>query len=180
MDGVLVNLVQGCCDKLGIENPYYDATGKVVDAARGVYPTPKLLGLTEEEFLGGLDVDDWANCSPMDDAHLIVEMVEARFGKKNVCILSNPTGHESIIDQCMEGKLNWIRKHFPFYSNRFLFGPQKEFCAGNPNHVLIDDFEKNIKDFTGHEGRACLVPRPWNSQSRCNAVRTVRNFLEAL
>lgn len=179
MDGVIVNFVEGACNKLGRPNPYYDPAGQVVDTARGEFNVWKLLDVPIEVMLGGLTAEDWENLEPMPDAFDILTLVEDYFGKKNVCILSNPMAHPSVVADVMGAKHRCIKQHFPFYWNRFLFGPQKEFCA-NPNHVLIDDYDKNVDDFTKHGGKACLIPRPWNSASHKDTVDTLRDFLETL
>lgn len=177
MDGVIVDLVQGCCDKVGKPNPYY--TLPKCNFAQGVTKTPALLGITPEEWLGTLTEDDWANFRPMHDAHLIVNLLEVTFEPENVCILSNPQGHPSITDRAMVGKLRWLKKHFPQFSDRFLFGPHKEFCA-NPNHVLIDDFELNVRVFRAHGGKALLLPRLWNKAHYQPTISTLNDFLKDL
>lgn len=147
MDGVLVDFLNGV----------YKLHGKVVEP-QGYFLCGKDFGISENEFWKGMDYDFWSTLEPMADAFDIVDVLEHHFGIQNICILSSPSHNAG----SMPGKVAWLETHLPSYSRRFLFGPQKEFCAG-PNSLLVDDYDKNTETFAASGGRIFLVPRQWNS-----------------
>lgn len=152
LDGVMANFMDGAARRHGLPNPYE------ADANATAYDCWELMGLTEDEFWEPLDEEFWINLEPMPDADAILLHVEKRLGKENVCFLTSPCKRHS---RCASGKVEWIAKHYPEYSRRFLVGPSKHFCA-HPGALLIDDYEVNCQKFSAHGGRAILVPRPWN------------------
>src|SRR5574337_562196 len=118
--------------------------------------------IAPKDFWSPLGRDFWANLNPTDEAFGIVKMCECAVGPENVCLLSSPC----LTDGCMEGKLDWIRRHFPQYSRRYLFGPKKEFCS-SADRLLIDDSDANCASFRHAGGQAFLFPRPWNESRKC-------------
>ena len=151
LDGVVVDFMKGALRHHGIANPYDDPK------LHGIWDWLRVLGYGDE-FWEPLGASFWANLDPMPDGFDILRIVENRFGKSNVCLLTQPC----INEECMAGKMRWIKKHLPDYKSRYLMGPQKEFCA-HPDHWLIDDADHNVNAFLKAGGRACLVPRIWNS-----------------
>ena len=99
----------------------------------------------------------WANVPKTIEADAIVQACEEAVGAENVCLLSSPCD----TDGCIDGKRDWIRKHYPQFARRAMFGPAKEFCAA-PNRLLVDDSDSNCNAFARAGGVACLLPRPWN------------------
>ncbi len=116
-------------------------------------------GMDQETFWSVADLDFWKQLPVMPQAHELVAGLERLFGQDNICILSTPSKN---LD-CVHGKIWWLRKHFNAYGRSFLMGPKKEFCAA-PNHVLVDDYDKNVEKFAAAGGHVVLVPRPWNSE----------------
>lgn len=179
MDGVIANWVGATCLDLGVRNPYeYDP-----DNCNGRWDIFRLLGRTEAEedayYASINNYEFWRDLEPMPEAHEIVDTLCEYFGRHNVCILSSP-GH---MEMSMPGKVMWLRKHFPYFAENanFMFGKGKHFCA-HPDAVLIDDFDKNVEAFREHNGKAFLVPRPWNADyaQEPNLIQTLKNFLETL
>lgn len=152
MDGVLVNFVKGACRAHRRMNPYADS------ANHGIWDMAQIWGISPAEFLEPFTEEWWENLEPTAEMGHIVKRLEAKFGQKNICILSSPSGNE----YSMPAKLRWIRKHLPAYKRQYLFGPCKEFCGDTPRHVLIDDYDKNVINFDQSMGRAILLPRLWN------------------
>ncbi len=64
---------------------------------------------------------------------------------------------------CIPGKRDWIRRHYPQFNKRIIFGSAKQFIAG-PAKLLIDDKDSNIVEFEKHGGIGIRVPRLWNSK----------------
>jgi 5'(3')-deoxyribonucleotidase len=167
MDGVIADFVAGACAHHGIANPW-DRPEML-----GEWDFMKALpeGMSATTFWGSLGLDFWANLDKTSEADELVEYLEQRFGEENICILSSPC----LTPGCVEGKLLWIKKHYPRLARSYLFGPRKEFCA-RPNTLLIDDLDHNVWKFREHGGAAILFPRPWNSSHRF--PRDIRPALE--
>ena len=169
LDGVLADFTGGMCRAHGRSNPWTESE------SAGVYALDKLWGMTPAEFWRPADSEHfWAELEPTPEAFVLVRALEENVGAKNVAFLSSP----NLALSCMAGKLRWIRQHFPDYSRRFLFGPRKEFCAGSPAHLLIDDHDSNVQDFRMAGGTAVLFPRPWNMLS--GTERSLDHVLEAV
>lgn len=160
MDGVLVDFVSGVAKFHKINHPYDS------QEAWGRWDFYNLIGLSYEEIMSPLTVEFWANLDWMPGGKKLLEVVEERFGKENICILSNPSG----CSKAMEGKLRWLEKHVPEYKSRYLFGPSKHF-AGHINRLLIDDADHNVLDYLKHGFPALLVPRPWNKRNQENITQ---------
>ena len=152
VDGLLTDFVGGACKFHNVPNPYLD------ERNWGCYLLEELLAMPASDFFGPLDEVFWANLEPTIEFDTIIELVENKFGRQNVCLLTAPIRTTG----CLEGKRIWIKKYLPDYEYRFLIGTPKHFCAG-PDAVLIDDSDKNIKAFTKNGGIAITFPRPWNS-----------------
>lgn len=151
MDGVLVDFIGGAARAHGIENPYDDHSN------HGVYDIDTLIKMDRNKFWEPFGRKFWAKLDPTDECFGLVDILERKFGQKNICILSSPTANP----ESLSGKLDWLQKHLPQYARQFLFGTQKHFCAGR-GALLIDDSESNVDKFELHSGRAILFPRPWN------------------
>jgi hypothetical protein len=140
-----------------------DFVGGVLTTLRGLpADTPRdsiRWSFVKREEWEKMDGEFWEGLSPTPEAELIVQAVEDAFGPDNVCILTSPVTTPG----CYEGKLAWLRRHFPAYSQRFLVGPMKQFCAA-PNHVLVDDHDDNVGRFREAGGMSVLVPQPWNER----------------
>lgn len=147
MDGVLVDFMTPALELHGVDNLYDDPKHK------GNWNTHEILGMTMEEFLAPMTVDFWSNLDWTHDGRSILKQLE----KREICLLSN-----AITPTAMEGKLKWIEKHLPEYKNKYLFGPTK-YLAGSHKRILIDDSDRNIKEYKAKGFPAILVPRPWNS-----------------
>lgn len=116
--------------------------------------------LTDLEFWAPMEYDFWANLGAMEDAIAIMTMLERRYGRKNITLCSSPSENHG----CIPGKRAWIKKHMPkYYHDRHnqQFG-SKKWLNANPRAILVDDHDKNCKDFFEHGGHSVLVPRLWN------------------
>ena len=152
MDGVLANFVAGMCSRHGRTSPYLDP------ANFGNFEMAEPWGMDQDTFWSVADLEFWVGLPVLDGAYALVAGLEHIFGRENICILSAPP-KESV--DCVRGKLLWLKEHFGDYANSFLMGPKKEFCAA-PNHLLVDDYDRNVDKFRAAGGSAVQVPRPWN------------------
>ncbi len=156
MDGVLANFVQGSLD---IHNIKMDAE-MLYAGHEGQWDFVKILGMSQPAFWKPMDEEFWAKLDPMPDAFKILELVEARFGRENVMLLTSPSNNYG----CHAGKIRWMERHLPRHYSKtagHMFGSRKELLA-RPNNWLIDDRDQNVDDFRSHGGIGTLVPRVWN------------------
>ena len=150
IDGVLADFVSGAA-KLHGKDPSSVTTWHFFEQ----------WGMTAADFWNPLGRDFWASLPLTVEAHWIMLVCETAVTRENICLLTSPCD----TDGCLEGKRDWVRKHFPEYKRRLLIGAAKEFCA-SPQTMLVDDHDKNCDTFMLAGGWSCLFPRPWN---RCAA-----------
>lgn len=167
MDGVIANFIAGTCRLHSVRNPYDDPKNY------GQIDIQDLIGIAGPAFWARMDREFWAGLPKMPDADTIVDLLEDQFGVKNICILTSPVRTIG----CADGKLDWLRKHFPQYRRQFLIGPAKEFCA-HKNSILIDDSEANVRKFRDAGGRALLIPALWNYAYALDPLATLISYLE--
>lgn len=154
VDGVHADFVYGMCKAHNRPNPFLGKENA------GKFNINEIWEMSATEFWAPTTNKEWwANLPLMDGAKELVKFCEDKVGQENVCFLTSPTSGEG----CIDGKIAWIKKHFPKYKRRFLIGPVKYFCA-NPHSLLIDDYDKNFNEFRHYRGNAYLPPRPWNSR----------------
>lgn len=117
----------------------------------------------------------WSNLPWLPTGKSLLALVEACFGKENVCLFTFP----SYNSEAASGKVMWIMKNLPQYRDRFLIGTVKHFCA-SINTILIDDKESNIEKFEQAGGLGILVPAPWNCLASENVIEYVDNQLTSI
>ena len=146
VDGILANFVAGAAAFHG-KDPASFSSGDIVET----------WGFTASDFWNPLGYDFWANLPVYDTAEEVVDICQKAVGPENVCLLTSPCATRG----CAEGKIEWVRKHFPQFKRRVLVGEAKEFCA-SPTSMLVDDHDNNIDAFHRAGGWVFLYPRPWN------------------
>ncbi len=73
------------------------------------------------------------------------------------------------------GKIEWIRKHLPFFNlNNFVALQKKHFLIGD---VLLDDSASNIEEFRNTGREAVVFDRPWNRNVSGKRVKTWDEFV---
>ncbi|MGD9726515.1 MAG: hypothetical protein AB7L09_00585 [Nitrospira sp.] len=174
LDGVLVDFLGGACR---LHNKPYN--GYPHDPATQIEQRPwdiePLFEMTAPQVWDPMGREFWANLEPLPHCHEYVEILSRKFGEENICILTSPIR----TDGCIDGKMDWIRRHLPQFSRRFLVGPAKQFCA-SPRHVLVDDHAKNIEAFRDAGGHVFMVPAPWNHRFKEYPVKALVEWVNAL
>jgi 5'(3')-deoxyribonucleotidase len=151
MDGLLANLFDFISNKI-INKNYIDATDSEKLKIKSVWVDKDLfyqkLGTPKSLF---------ANLEPYSTNDTLINKVIEKFGGFYIC--SHPS--KMSVDQCIEGKLEWIDKHIvPKYSQHFkgaVFPDKKSKYALNNDgskNVLIDDFQPYIDSWTETGGIA--------------------------
>jgi hypothetical protein len=160
IDGVLADFATALHNKLNIPFSYNNYPYKY-----GEYDIFKEIeqkyGIKYEDVLKALkNKDFWANMPVLPNAREIVNKAIKAVGLDNVYILTRQM--EELNGEDIEGKKEFIRRHFPELSDKIIATKNKELFA-NKNSILIDDWDKNIDNFIEKGGNGVLVPRPWNS-----------------
>lgn len=170
MDGVLVDFIGAAC---AAHNK--DVTR---DLPPGEFNLERAWGITPREFWKPLDYQGfWSSLQPTSEASQLVQLAVDAVGADNVAILTAP--NQSL--WCLQEKLQWVQKHFPFLAERVLVGKAKRFCSA-PLRCLLDDKDENVREFRHAGGQAILVPRQWNSMYCLQnyVVECVKEELELL
>lgn len=173
-DSVIADLLGGLCRHFGRDYPVdlYKSAGRPF---RTSYNLDEVWNITQNDIWANVGREFWANLAPLPWAFEMVKLLEDRFGAENICLLTRPVDE----DGCIDGKRDWIRKHFPDYVWRCLTGGAKRFCA-SPRRLLIDDHEDNCKAFREDGGHTFLFPAPWNRRFREEPLDAVKEWIRAL
>ncbi len=166
LDGVLVDFTGAACLAHNRPNPYE------IEGATD-YHMERIWGITQEEFWRPLrGFDFWANLPWISDGREILRIVEERFGRENIILLSKPYSSP----ESASGKVEWILNNLPQYADQYLLGSAKDFCS-HPGAILIDDYDYNIEMWAARGGTGILVPRPWNAMREQKAVAYLKEVL---
>jgi len=158
LDDVLNEFTMTTLRRLGCDIEVYDPVWgwDIVAAANSSHPLRNYTPMTFWESLGR---EHWATLPKSRMCHSLIEECADFVGTRNVHVLTSPTKDPD----CLAGKLEWIHSNLPKWMHRqYLIGPDKSLCA-SPDALLIDDRDRNVRDFRRAGGQAVLVPRPWNS-----------------
>lgn len=171
VDGVLANLVAVAFRVHNVPENAYDHP-----AHKGQWHLHEIAGIPEDYFWKCLDnFEFWHSLPFMHDAFKILNLVEERFGEKNVFLLTAHTWSH----HCTGGRHAWINQLMPDYKDRFFIGCEK-YAFAHHGTVLIDDRDKNINLFKKAGGRGIIVPRPWNSLHEQETIPYLSAQLENL
>lgn len=150
MDGVIADFARSALAANGITDYQYSELTQ--DIAKQFCENEK----QEQEFYEKLQYDFWVNLPKTAEADFVVDLLHRLYGE-DLAIASSPLR----ISGCAQGKIDWLKKNFPFLERRLLLGKPKYLMAA-PDKLLIDDLEENIERFESRGGRGLLFPRPWN------------------
>lgn len=146
-------------DMDGVICEFNDAAYKVHGGAAPAEPQWGIwddLGITEDEFWAKIGHDFWANLPWTEEGEALLAGIERLVPKANVALLTSPSFNGGI-----DGKWEWVRKHMPDYTHRFIPTTAKHFVAG-PGKILVDDRNENVDRWVERGGLGVLVPRTWN------------------
>jgi 5'(3')-deoxyribonucleotidase len=163
LDGVIVDFTTPALRKHGVT--IRDESGYPADCEWDILQAcNKLRGrerrfnsnpLTAAEFWDAFDYDFWYGLPLYPGASTFVKNLE-QWG--DIYFATTP----ALSSDCVAGKYDWVKKHFPEYRSKLVICTHKEVLAG-PNTILIDDRDKNCEAFEKAGGIAIPVPRPWNN-----------------
>lgn len=174
VDGLLADFVEGAVrwHKAFYPNYPHDPESQTEQTA---YDIAGIFGMEQASFWEPLGFKFWSGLKPTPFMGEVLELLEGRFGQKNICLATSPCDTFG----CLEGKKAWILKHVPQYRRRRHFGSAKEFFAA-PWSALIDDYTKNCNAFVKAGGTAFLFPSPWNARFKEDPVSALKIWLDEL
>ena len=116
----------------------------------------------------------WKDMPMREETHWLLDMCESYVGQENVFICTASLGDP----MHYAGKMQWIYDHLPYWIHgQIQINGQKETNA-RPGALLIDDSDSNVDKFrAARGGHAILVPRPWNSNKKLNAMVYVEKMV---
>lgn len=161
LDGILTGFNEGMCKAHNKPYPFDDP------ANDGNFNLDEIWGISATEFWSVAEFDFWATLPKLPEADTIIRLAEETVGRENVSILSSPSKNI----YCEAGKKYWLRNHYPamFEERRYTFTRHKWKLAA-PDRLLIDDYDRNYKQFTKAGGHCFLYPRPWNTRYKENGM----------
>jgi len=152
MDGVFVDFLQGCANYFGVAKRLEN------DWPKGEWGNAKIIedffGVSEDVFWDEIGYPGfWSSLTYTLDGKAFLDFIY----QYKPTILTTPCYRGA------DGKQMWIRKNMTSYwrDRRYIFTPQKHHVSG-PGKVLIDDSDRNIKEWEDYGGIGILYPRPWN------------------
>jgi len=176
MDGVMADFVGGA---MWLHNKPWPFVGDHV--GNKAWDILKAWGMSPVDFWGPMGRTFWAGLEKTKEADATMALLKDMAGVENICFLTSPC----LTEGCMEGKRDWVHKHFPdvplLIASHSMTGlAAKPFCAHN-EAWLIDDYHENAWKFSLAGGNAFLFPRPWNDcwRDEHEAVKLLRDQLES-
>jgi 5'(3')-deoxyribonucleotidase len=164
MDGVIANFFAAslAAHSAAVVKKYGIKFQFEIDATfpRGDWDIPKLLGITAKDFWDPIDnYDFWINVPAFDGARAFVEELQT-VAPVTICTSA------SWSSDCAKAKIEWIENHIGRKIPAFVchHGAKKSLLA-NPEHLLIDDYIKNIHEFRNAGGAVHHVLGPWNDSA---------------
>lgn len=124
-------------------------------------------GLTAEQFFAPMGREFWAGLDKLPDADWLVATV--RGSAHDVAIATGPC----LTPGCIEGKRDWVEKHYPALAPRIVFTGAKHLLA-HRGALLVDDSNQNVERFGSRGGWNYLWPQPWNRNAAETAHRRTR------
>ena len=121
------------------------------------YGLEECWGMDSKTLWEPLGYDFWANLPLTKEAHQIMDLCEEAVGRDSIFISTSPC----LTKGSVEGKLDWVRKHFPDLARRTSVNKDKHGSA-SPFSLLIDDTKYKCDEYVAWGGHAFLFPRPWN------------------
>lgn len=154
MDGVVANFTGGALKVHNKSLPPGDIT----------WDWPSQVGFkdaNDPEFWKPIEnVAFWHKLDLLMDGYRLFQSAEYVFKQVNIGFLTDASRFGA-----GDGKRMWLQRYFPSYADKVVMAKRKELVAC-ARMILIDDNDKNCKNFIEAGGKAILVPRPWNERRK--------------
>lgn len=175
LDGVLANFVGGVEKEFDVKLDDLSSWGMAdkINKKKGT-------NLTTKEFWKRIQENPrfWFDLEPYPWARDLVNLTMEKT-KGNVTIVTSPDMAAHTYGQ----KAGWVMKFYPGLARKLFVGPQKHLLA-QPNRILIDDSDDNIKKFKEAGGKTITFPQKWNStgfnffESQANPIGYIEENLD--
>jgi hypothetical protein len=129
------------------------------------------LKVSEKTFWDRLSgADWWASLSWTKQGPLILYALRQHWPDSSIFLVTSPACDPVTklpLPGCIDGKMEWVSKHMPEFSDRIVFTHNK-WLLSTPGTLLIDDNDKQIDTFLNRglpersPGFAMTVPARWN------------------
>jgi len=174
MDGVLVNFREGV---FRVFNKPHDLPKSIAGLSNS--PEKWIFWddwpcITDAEVDSICTSDFWAGLRWTHDGKEILSMLEEKFGKENIFLLTTPMPNPG----SGTGKMQWAQRHLPEYSKRLIISSAPKHLFASRDALLIDDKDSNIGGFYGCGGNSILVPRPYNKKHNSPTLPYIKAKLE--
>jgi len=165
VDGVLM-------DFLGHSLKWHDRMDMYEFYPRGVWDIPTVLGLSATEFWKKIDNEQfWSTLPVYPGASAFLDQLfhtmssirtSVVFCTRSAFNVGAFAGARAIAMRklCAEARIDG---ELPLYISAK--GGKGVFAQ--PGHLLVDDYEENVREFRESDGDAILVPTPWNTLPGC-------------
>lgn len=169
MDGVISNFAKAAIELHELDPNTFKHTS---------YNIEKDIGITASAFWRKIDEvgeDFWINMEVYPWVYDLTDYIKDKFG--GFTILSSP----SMNPNCVSGKLKWLHKVFGPRFRSYIFAPsQLKHRVAHSNTILIDDSDRNCRDFNLSGGNAILFPQPWNCSNggSVDKMKFIKKFIE--
>lgn len=149
LDGVLVDFVGGICRAHGRDGytpqcwDFYRSEWEMADA---------------EFWKPTMQPAFWSQLDWTPDGRRIFNRCVQAVGWHSVYLLTSGRSAAAAA-----GKTTWVEREVGRdWLDRLLIGHCKHLCA-HSSHILVDDYDRNVKAFRAAGGRSVLVAQPWNA-----------------
>lgn len=173
-----------------IKTIYLDMDGVITDFVSSINKcmgipehTPALIRNWWEEYDVSFEqvnnyctIDFWQNLTWLSDGKEILSAVLDKFPQLSIFLLTTPMPNPG----SWTGKFKWVQKHLPLFTKQLIVTTVSKALFVGSDTLLIDDYDKNIKEFIAAGGQGILVPRSSNSlyKQAGETLQVVKNRLE--
>lgn len=154
LDGVLVDLEKGVREKLGIDRP--------MSRLEMMRSLAKMRRNSEQELVEFFQNLPWTEGG---------QELWSYITPHNPFILTGGAEEANAIGQ---GKNAWVQKNLEIPASKVIHESNKSKYAG-PNKILIDDYDKNIKEFIAAGGIGILHNNTNNTISQLESILSQKN-----
>jgi 5'(3')-deoxyribonucleotidase len=152
LDSVLTNFEKGCQQVFNWPEKQVEPLSDIVSH----------LGITKLEFWDTIDSygeEFWVNLEPEPWADELVDII--KYYDRDFVILTSPSRSHF----AASGKVLWLQKFFKSkkFSNYIITPAKNKRMLANRRSILIDDNDRNCKEFRESLGFSIIFPRSYNS-----------------
>jgi 5'(3')-deoxyribonucleotidase len=157
MDGVLVDFMSSCLPILNKELKKNITIQDYVNKQHGFY-IEKAYDISQDTFWEIINKNNgqfWYELKPFPWAK---DLYDYLCDHAEVTIATSPVRDPV----CYSLKVRWLSYYLDIDNKDVMIGSKKHLMA-NSNHLLVDDYPKNVTNFIKAGGQGVCVPSNWNT-----------------